>query len=220
MRVIDEDRRALAAADEFETAGRAFELFERREDRARGASRGNAKTGGDKRVRRLKRTGKRKKEREGLLSMGNFDPRRKILGFAFEEAQRRALSRSRRRAVAPQPRRPCRYIAAGIDNGGLAWGKRRRTIAISRRDSLPSACDSQVVARGIVKAPALRRTPSSRRCECRGGGLRARWVTRRALSVQDFVQGHRVRRGQRARDAPKARRRRGAASGLAPSAAV
>ena len=34
MRIIDKYGRAIAAADEFETAGRAFELFERREDRA------------------------------------------------------------------------------------------------------------------------------------------------------------------------------------------
>ena len=121
MRVIDEDRRALAAADAFETAGRAFELFERREDRAGRAARGDAKTGGDKRVRHLKRTGKRKKERESLRSMGNFDPRRKILGRAFEETQRRAFRAGRDDAQAARFASRddlCRDIAVGIDNGG------------------------------------------------------------------------------------------------------
>src|SRR3984893_7379305 len=58
--------------------------------------------------------------------MGDFDPRRKILGRAFEETQRGAFEAGRddaQTALFTNRDDLCRYIAVGIDNGGLAWGK-------------------------------------------------------------------------------------------------
>ena len=59
MRVIDENRRAVTLADEFEPPRRALERFERREDPRRVIAARDGQPRGDERVRDLEGAGER-----------------------------------------------------------------------------------------------------------------------------------------------------------------
>src|SRR6185437_5909360 len=85
VRVIDEDRRAIDAADEFKAALGAGELFQRRERPRRIAAGCNHEPGSDRRVLHLKRANQRKFDRIGSAAVGDvYFLREAIDGAAHE----------------------------------------------------------------------------------------------------------------------------------------
>src|ERR1019366_1543278 len=178
------------------------------------APRRDAKSRRDKRVRHLRRPRERKEDGEDLALMGYFYPRRKILRLCLEETQAGALVAGREDTqAAPFASRDdlCRGIAAGIDNSGLAGREQPLKELEFRTKIFVKRCVIvKVVARKIGKGggreanaiePALQNAVRGR-LQGEMGDTAAR------QPVQDFVQAHRIWRGQRASHRP---RRRGGA---------
>ena len=108
MRVVDEDRRAVALADQLEPALRAFEAFERGEDVRRIAAGRDREARGDQRILDLERADQRQAHAIRLAVMLEPQRLREAVDRDIGEPDAGAVPADREHAqaaLAPPPRR-------------------------------------------------------------------------------------------------------------------
>ncbi len=137
MGIIDEDRRAVTAADEFEPAGGAFEIFQRGEDPLGRAARRQSQPRGDERILNLEVAGER--QMHGIGFAGIFQRKRggEILGRGTQELDGLAFSADREETQATRGAgrdHSVRDIAVGFDHRRLPLRKQRVEQAQLRRE--------------------------------------------------------------------------------------